>query len=126
MFENVKSLHRRYPFLQVLALQYGRSISFNHISTSLIQSFFKEYINFPILLSKKNSLEMLKEPCYNISKGFWNPLVYPARNVDFEALDQSIQELKEQSIKGASIHDIKSTWVKPVEVVKELDVCSSS
>ncbi|XP_075520194.1 uncharacterized protein LOC142553659 isoform X3 [Primulina tabacum] len=122
MFENVKSLHQRYPFLQVLAVQYGRSISFNDISTSLVQIIFKEYINFPILLSKYS----LEGPCYIISKGFRNPLVYPAKNVDLEALDQAIQELNEQCIQGAIIHDTKSTWVKPVEVVKELDVCSLS
>ncbi|XP_075520195.1 uncharacterized protein LOC142553659 isoform X4 [Primulina tabacum] len=125
MFENVKSLHQRYPFLQVLAVQYGRSISFNDISTSLVQIIFKEYINFPILLSKY-SLEVCDGPCYIISKGFRNPLVYPAKNVDLEALDQAIQELNEQCIQGAIIHDTKSTWVKPVEVVKELDVCSLS
>ncbi|XP_073021762.1 uncharacterized protein [Primulina eburnea] len=125
MFENVKSLHQRYPFLQVLAVQYGRSISFNDISTSFIQIIFKEYINFPILLSKY-SLEIVKGPCYIISKGFRNPLVYPAKNVDLEALDKAIQELNEQSMQGAIIHDTKSTWVKPVEVVKELDICSSS
>ncbi|XP_073143249.1 uncharacterized protein [Henckelia pumila] len=126
MFENVKSLRQRYPFIQVLAVQYGRSISLNDISTSLIQSIFKEYINFPILLSKKNSLEMVKRPCYIISKGFQNPLVYPAKDVGLETLNQAIQELNEQSIQGAIIHDMKSSWVKPVEVVKELDVCSSS
>ncbi|KZV56436.1 hypothetical protein F511_08334 [Dorcoceras hygrometricum] len=87
MFENVKSLHQRYPFLQVLALQYGTSVSFDDISTSLIQSISKEYVNFPILLSKTNSLEMVKGPCYIISKGFQNPFVYPAKNVDLEALD---------------------------------------
>ncbi|KAI3449881.1 hypothetical protein Pfo_006546 [Paulownia fortunei] len=125
MFEKAKSLQQRYPFLQVLALQHGKSICLNDISKHLLQRIIKEYVTFPILLSNKNIFEMANVPCHIISKGFQDPMVYLGEDVDHKVLDKAIHDLNARNGKGANV-DVKSTWVKPIEVVKEPDVCSAS
>ncbi|XP_011080183.1 uncharacterized protein LOC105163513 isoform X2 [Sesamum indicum] len=126
MFEKAKSLLQRYPSLQVVGLQYGKSIRLNNTTTHMLQRIIKEFVTFPILLSNKNIFEMENVSCYIISKGFQTPIVYPGEDVDLKVLDQAIHELNAEYGKGANVEDMKSSWVKPVEVVKEPDVCSAS
>ncbi|KAL0389412.1 UNVERIFIED_CONTAM: hypothetical protein Scaly_0298300 [Sesamum calycinum] len=150
MFEKAKSLLQRYPSLQVVGLQYGKSIHLKDTTTHLLQRIIKEFVTFPILLSNKNIFEkasagwlssdlstcltsqiaeisgMANVSCYVISKGFQTPIVYLGEDVDLKVLDQAIHDLNEENGKAANVEDMKSTWVKPVEVVKEPDVCSAS
>ncbi|KAK4419480.1 NHL repeat-containing protein 2 [Sesamum alatum] len=126
MFEKAKSLLQRYPSLQVVGLQYGKSMRLNSTSTHLLQRIIKEFVTFPILLCNKNIFEMENVSCYVISKGFQTPTVYPGEDVDLKVLDQAIHDLNAENGKGANLDDMKSSWVKPIEVVKEPDVCSAS
>ncbi|KAK6164260.1 hypothetical protein DH2020_001124 [Rehmannia glutinosa] len=126
MFETAKSLQLRYPFLQVLALQHGKSICLNDISKHFLQRIIKEYVTFPILLSNKNIFQMPNISCHIISKGLKNPMVYPGKDVDLKALAEAIHDLNIQNGKEAKVDDVKSTWVKPIEVVKEPDICSAT
>ncbi|KAL3850056.1 hypothetical protein ACJIZ3_011938 [Penstemon smallii] len=124
MFEKVKSLQQRYPFLQVLAVQYSKSICLNDMSAHLLRRIIKDYFTFPILLSHRNIFEEANGPYYIISKGFQNPLVYPENDVDLKVLDKAIHDLSTHISKEARV--LKSPWVKPIEVVKEPDVCHAS
>ncbi|PIN03168.1 hypothetical protein CDL12_24307 [Handroanthus impetiginosus] len=126
MFEKAKSLQQRYPFLQVLALQFGKSICLTDISTHFLRRIIKEFVTFPVLLSNKNIFEMANIPCHIISQGFQNPMVYPGEDVDLEVLDKAIHDMNVENVKGANVDDLKSTWAKPVEVVNQPDVCSAS
>ncbi|KAL0459309.1 UNVERIFIED_CONTAM: hypothetical protein Slati_0558100 [Sesamum latifolium] len=69
---------------------------------------------------------MANVSCYVISKGFQTPIVCPGEDVDLKVLDQAIHDLNAENGKGSNVEDMKSTWVKPVEVVKEPDICSAS
>ncbi|GFQ06162.1 nhl repeat-containing protein 2 [Phtheirospermum japonicum] len=118
---------QRYPFLQVVALQHGKSMRLNDISKHILQRIIKEYVTFPILLSNKKSFEMPNIPCHIISKGFQNPVIFSGEDIDLKALEEAILDLNVKNGKGANVEDVKSiTWVKPVEVVKEPDICSAS
>ncbi|KAG8389096.1 hypothetical protein BUALT_Bualt02G0193700 [Buddleja alternifolia] len=126
MFGKAKALQQRHPFLQVLALQYSKSISVNDIPTCLLQRIFKEYVTFPILLTNQNIFKMANMPCYIISKGFQNPMIYPVEDEDLKVLDKVIHDLNEQNDKEANVHDTRSNWVKSTGAIKEPDVCSAS
>ncbi|GER50436.1 NHL domain-containing protein, partial [Striga asiatica] len=130
MFEIVKALHQRYSFLQVLVVQHGKSMCLNNASKHFLQRIIKEYVTFPILLFNKQSISevwMQKAPCVIISKGFsQNPMIYPGDDVDLKTLDEAIRDLKVKHDKGDNVNDAKSTWVKPIEVIKEPDVCCIS
>lgn len=125
VIEKAKSLQQRYPFLQVMALQLCPSVCLDNISSRL-QQIIKEYITFPILLSNKNILEEANVPCLIISKGFQNPIMYRDKDVDLMVLHKAINDFNADSGKDDDVIDVKSTWDKPIEVVKEPDVCSAS
>ncbi|KAL7113285.1 hypothetical protein ACP275_04G053100 [Erythranthe tilingii] len=126
MFEKAKSLQQRYPFLQVVALQHGKSICPNDTSTNVLQRIVEKYVTFPIVLCNKDIFEMANRPCYIISKDFQNPMVYPSENVDLKVLDKAIHDLNAENSNKPKLDDVKSTWVKSIEIVKEPDVCSAS
>ncbi|CAA0833436.1 NHL domain-containing protein [Striga hermonthica] len=130
MFEIAKSLQQRYSFLQVLVVQHGKSMCLNNASKHFLQRIIKEYVTFPILLFNKQSISevwMQKAPCVIICKGFsQNPMIYPSEDVDLKTLDEAIRGLKVKHDTGDNVNDAKSTWVKPIEVIKEPDVCSAS
>ncbi|GER55104.1 NHL domain-containing protein [Striga asiatica] len=130
MFEIAKALHQRYSFLQVVVVQHGKSMCLNNASKHFLQRIIKEYVTFPILLFNKQSISevwMQKAPCVIISKGFsQNPMIYPGDDVDLKTLDEAIRDLKVKHDKGDNVNDAKSTWVKPIEVIKEPDVCFAS
>ncbi|KAH6837114.1 hypothetical protein C2S53_017284 [Perilla frutescens var. hirtella] len=125
VIEKAKSLQQRYPFLQVMALQLCPSVCQNDMSSHL-RLIIKKYITFPILLSNKNILEEANVPFFIISKGFQNPIMYPGKDVDLMALHKVINDLNAENGKDANVVDVKSTWDKPIEVIKEPDVCSAS
>ncbi|XP_051118786.1 uncharacterized protein LOC127242999 isoform X2 [Andrographis paniculata] len=123
MFEYAKSLQQRYPSLQVMALQYGKSIRLNDIPTNLLQRVIKEYFVFPILLSRK----VADVPCFIISKGFQNPIVCSGVDVDLKVLDNAIYHLNAETRKQSNVDDFNySPWAKPIDAVKEPDICSAS
>ncbi|CAI9774419.1 unnamed protein product [Fraxinus pennsylvanica] len=124
-FEKVKSLQQRHPFLQVLAFQHSRSICINDISTHLLQMIIKEYITFPILLSNKHIFKMANGPCYIIFKGFKNPLVYSEKDTDLMVLDKAVSDLNMEDNEKPTVSDMKSSWIKPIEVFKEPYPCSA-
>ncbi|KAL6515454.1 hypothetical protein OROHE_018488 [Orobanche hederae] len=125
MFEKAKSLQQRYPFVQILALQHGKSMLLNDISKHFLQRIIKDYVTFPILLSNKNIFKMQNIPSHIISKGFQSHVVFPDKDVTLKALDEAIRDLNVKNSKEANVDGGKSTWVKPIEVLKEPDVCSA-
>ncbi|KAL3647646.1 hypothetical protein CASFOL_008614 [Castilleja foliolosa] len=127
MFDKAKALQQRYPFLQVVALQHRKSMCISDTSKYLFQRIVKEYVTFPILLSKEKSFEMPNIPCYIISKGFQNPVIFSGDDINLKALEEAILDLNVKNGEEANVDDVKSTtWVKPIEFVKEPDICSAS
>ncbi|KAL1545066.1 hypothetical protein AAHA92_21838 [Salvia divinorum] len=124
MIIKAKSLQQRYPSLQVIALQLCPSVCPDYISSHLRQ-IIKDYITFPILLSSKNNFEEVNVPCFFLSKGFQNPIMYRSKDVDLMVLHKAISDLNAGISKDANVVDVKSTWDKPIEAVKEPDVCSA-
>ncbi|KAA8550640.1 hypothetical protein F0562_002324 [Nyssa sinensis] len=126
MFEKVKLLQQRYPMLHVMGFQFSSSICSDAVYTCLLQIILKEYITFPILLSNKNFSEMTDGACCILFKGFKSPLLYHERDVNLEIIDKVIKELNVQRNENPSLmSNLKSTWVKRTEVIKEPHVSSS-
>ncbi|XP_059626157.1 uncharacterized protein LOC132269124 isoform X2 [Cornus florida] len=126
MFEKVKSLQQRYPSLHVMGFQSGSSILSDAVHSRLLQITMMEYITFPILLSNKNFAEMTDGACYILFKGFKNSLHYHEWDVDLGTIDKAIKNLNVQHNENPKlVNNLKSTWMKQTEVIKEPHAYSS-
>ncbi|KAL7246942.1 hypothetical protein ACSBR2_001953 [Camellia fascicularis] len=123
--EKVKSLQQRYPTLHVMGFQSSRLILSDAVRTCLIQIIMKDYITFPILLSNKNFKEMTDGACFILFKGFKSPFLYYERDVDLGTIDNAVKELVHHSETSSIVSNMKSSWVKQIEGIKEPPVCAS-
>ncbi|XP_038704345.1 uncharacterized protein LOC120000365 isoform X1 [Tripterygium wilfordii] len=124
MFEKVKALQQRLPHLSVMGFQPGYSISSAADRTDLFQLIMKEYITFPILLSRKNFFEIENGICFILFKDFRNPLVFNEKSLDVETLIKAVEGLNTQDNKNFSAL-LQSSWVKLDEGPKESQLCFS-
>ncbi|XP_031278260.1 uncharacterized protein LOC116136740 isoform X2 [Pistacia vera] len=125
-FEKIKLIQQRFPLLHVMGFLPGCSISSTADQTRLVELVMKEYITFPVLLSNKNFPEMENGACYIIFKNFRNARVYHEKGLDIEMLKKAVEELNVlPNGNSSSPTNLKSTWVKQVEVLKEPYLCSS-
>ncbi|XP_022159642.1 uncharacterized protein LOC111025991 isoform X2 [Momordica charantia] len=123
LVENVKFLQHRFPQLHVIGFQCSSSLSAAE-KTDMIQFIMKEYVSFPILLSKKD-FEMARGLCYIISKNFRNPLLLYERNMDPFTMRKAIEELQEQeSEKFSQPNNGRTTYLKQAEITTEPYSCS--
>ncbi|KVI12311.1 Six-bladed beta-propeller, TolB-like protein [Cynara cardunculus var. scolymus] len=109
MFEKVKSLQQRYPSLNVMGFQHCRAVSSDVVSSRLAKTIMSEYITFPILLSNKS----LSEPFSYLYLFSFGPM--PA------AIKDLIVQQKE---KPGLLHNLRGTWVKPLDAFREPYLCS--
>ncbi|KAI8012820.1 hypothetical protein LOK49_LG05G01753 [Camellia lanceoleosa] len=123
--EKVKSLQQRYPTLHVMGFQSSSLILSDAVRTCLIQIIMKDYITFPILLSNKNFKEMTDGACFILFKGFKSPFLYYERDVDLGMIDNAVKELVHHSETSSIVSNMKSSWVKQIEGIKEPPVCAS-
>ncbi|CAL5388002.1 unnamed protein product [Camellia sinensis] len=125
MSEKVKSLQQRYPALHVMGFQSSSLILSDAVRTCLIQIIMKDYITFPILLSNKNFKEMTDGTCFILCKGFKSSFLYYERDVDLGMIDNAVKELVHHSETSSIVSNMKSSWVKQIEGIKEPPVCAS-
>ncbi|KAF5954656.1 hypothetical protein HYC85_007512 [Camellia sinensis] len=125
MSEKVKSLQQRYPTLHVMGFQSSSLILSDAVRTCLIQIIMKDYITFPILLSNKNFKEMTDGTCFILCKGFKSSFLYYERDVDLGMIDNAVKELVHHSETSSIVSNMKSSWVKQIEGIKEPPVCAS-
>ncbi|KAL6968044.1 hypothetical protein U1Q18_033848 [Sarracenia purpurea var. burkii] len=123
MFEKVKSLQQRYPVLHVIGFQYNSSIFSDAVHTRLAQITTKEYITFPIVLSSKNFSEVADRACFIVFKDFKSSFFYYGWDVDLGIIDRAIKELVQHSVNHGIENNLKSSWVKKIEVIKEPHFC---
>ncbi|XP_050364032.1 uncharacterized protein LOC126782770 isoform X2 [Argentina anserina] len=120
MLEKVKSLQQRYPQLHVMGFMSGSSVSLAAAQSNLIQYVVKENAKFPVILSDRTFPEMDNGACYILFKDFENPVFYPEKDLDIRTLNKAVEELHVQDDGRARSRDnLKSTWVKQFEVIKE-------
>ncbi|XP_021857726.2 uncharacterized protein [Spinacia oleracea] len=126
MFEKVKLLQQRYPWLHVFAFQSCASVCSMSDHDRLINVIMEEYIPFPILLCSKIFPEVASRPCCMLLKGLKDPPLYHERDIDLSILHEVIKDLSEQLAKNASnANKLNSTWSKIREGFKEPYACSS-
>ncbi|KAH7864290.1 hypothetical protein Vadar_027896 [Vaccinium darrowii] len=123
MFEKVKSLQQRYPTLYVMGFQSSSSIFSDAVRALAVQITMKHYITFPILLSNKNFTEMTDGAYFCLFKGFKGPLTYYEEGVNLVTIDKAIKELMHGE-NHEKMNNVKSSWVKQIEVIKEPRVCA--
>lgn len=125
MLEKVKSLQQRYPQLHVMGFLSGSSFSTAADRSHLIQYVVKEYVTFPILLSNRTFPEMDNGACYILFKDFESPVFYHEKDLDLRILNKAVEEFHVQDDGRARSRDnLKSTWVKQSEIIKEPYVCA--
>ncbi|CAH1424569.1 unnamed protein product [Lactuca virosa] len=125
MFEKVKSLQQRHPSLNVMGFQFCKSVSSDVVRSHLAKTIMSEYITFPILVSNKSLSEMSNKMGYIIFKGMEGPLLLHDKDVDFEILETAIKELiVQQKEKPGLLHNLRGSWVKPLDALKEPYLCS--
>uniref|UniRef100_A0A2C9V104 Uncharacterized protein n=1 Tax=Manihot esculenta TaxID=3983 RepID=A0A2C9V104_MANES len=129
MIEKMKLLQQKYPELCVLGFHSGNSIGNAAVQTCFIELIMQEYITFPILLSNKNFLELESGACYILFRDMMTPFIYHEKDLDLGMLNRDIEELHMQQNgnvvnKNSSSHNLKNTWVKQAEVIKEPDLSS--
>ncbi|KAI5679987.1 hypothetical protein M9H77_01214 [Catharanthus roseus] len=118
--EKVKLLQRRYPSLQVMGFQYSPAQSSDAVSTDLIQKIMVEYITFPVLLSNKYFSEMKDGAYYVIFKGFHNPMIYHAKDIDIVTLDRAVKTLITENCENSRLmNKLERSWANPIQTVKE-------
>ncbi|KAM7271731.1 hypothetical protein ACFE04_030945 [Oxalis oulophora] len=118
--QNIKAIQQRFPQLFVMGLQFSSSICSEANESNLAQLIMSEYITFPILLSNNNFFKVENETQYILFKDFTNPVVYNEHETDLAMLIKAVEELNEQdNEKSTSVDNLKSTWVKPVDIIKE-------
>ncbi|XP_052171268.1 uncharacterized protein LOC127787329 isoform X2 [Diospyros lotus] len=118
-------LFYRYPLLRVIGFQSSSSKFSDVVHTCIAQIAMKEYITFPILLSNKDFSKVTDRACFILFKDFKSPFVYYGSDVDLGIIDKAIKELVQHSENHGMASNMKSTWVKPIEIIKEPQVCSS-
>ncbi|KDP26399.1 hypothetical protein JCGZ_17557 [Jatropha curcas] len=124
ILEKIKSLHQKYPQLCIMGLHCGASIGSAADQANLVELIMKEYITFPILLSSKNFLEMENKACCILFRDFMNPVIYHEKDLDLGMVSKGIEELQVQQ-NGNLSRNLKRTWVKQAEVIKEPELSSS-
>ncbi|WCJ38100.1 NHL domain-containing protein [Euphorbia peplus] len=129
VLEKVKILQQRFPQLCIIGFHCGTSINSVADQTKVVQLIMKEYITFPILLSKKSFLEMENGPCCILCKDFRNPVYYHMKELDLGMLSKAIEEIQVQQNRKldngkSSKKKLKSTWMKQDEVFKEPELSS--
>ncbi|KAM1570401.1 hypothetical protein ACFX10_035402 [Malus domestica] len=98
----------------------GGSIHSAADRSHLIQYILKEYITFPIILSNKNFTEMENGACCILFKGFKSPVVYHEKDMDLRVLNKAVEDLLVQDDGSSrSRTNLKSTWTKQPEIIKE-------
>ncbi|KAJ9547798.1 hypothetical protein OSB04_020341 [Centaurea solstitialis] len=125
IFENIKSLQQRYPSLNVMGFQLCKAVSSDAVRSCLAKIIMREYITFPILLSNKSLSEMPDRVGYIVFKGMEGPFLLHDKDVDFENLETVIKDLMVQpKEKPELLHNLRGTWVKPLDAFREPDLCS--
>ncbi|XP_065874457.1 uncharacterized protein [Euphorbia lathyris] len=129
MLEKVRTLQQRFPQLCIIGFHFGSSMNSVANQSYLVELTMKEYITFPILLSKNSFLEMENGPCCILCKTFRNPVSYHMKELDLGMLNKAIEEIQVQQNGNlrngkSSKPNLKSTWVKQDEVIKEPELPS--
>ncbi|XP_068323767.1 uncharacterized protein [Pyrus communis] len=120
MLEKVKSLQQRFPRLHIIGFVSGGSIHSAADRSHVIQYTLTEYITFPIILSNKNFTEMANGACCILFKGFKSPVVYHEKDMDLKVLSKAVEYLLVQDDRSSkSLTNLKSTWAKQPEIIKE-------
>ncbi|PRQ25561.1 putative transcription factor WD40-like family [Rosa chinensis] len=120
MLEKVKSLQHRYPQLHVMGFLSGSSVSLAAARSHLIQYVVKENVTFPVILSNRTFPEMDNGACYILFKDFESPVFYHEKDLDLRILNKAVEEFHVQDDGRARSRDnLKSTWVKQFEIIKE-------
>ncbi|XP_010684919.2 uncharacterized protein LOC104899426 isoform X1 [Beta vulgaris subsp. vulgaris] len=126
MFEKVKLLQQRYPWLNIFGFQSCSSISSTDDHDHLINVIMEEYITFPILLCSKIFPEMANGNCCMLLRGLRDPPLYHERDINLSTLHEVIKDLSEQRDKNAgTANKLSSTWSKPCGGFKEPYPCLS-
>ncbi|XP_059446321.1 uncharacterized protein LOC132177862 isoform X2 [Corylus avellana] len=123
MLEKVKSLQQRSPQLHIMGFQCGSSVLSSVDQTRLVQRIMNEYITFPILLSSK-TFPQVANACYILFKDSKSHVFYHEKDLDLEVLNKAVEELGAQLDESRLVHNLKSTWVKQAEIIKEPYLCS--
>ncbi|KAK1420599.1 hypothetical protein QVD17_22318 [Tagetes erecta] len=122
MLEKAKSLQQRYPSLNVMGFLLCRS---DGIHSHLAKIVMSEYITFPILVSNKSISEIPDRVGYILFKGMEGPLLLHEKDVEIEILETTIKDLiVQQKEKPGLLHNLRGTWVKPLDAFKEPYLCS--
>ncbi|KAL4571917.1 hypothetical protein LXL04_018684 [Taraxacum kok-saghyz] len=126
MFEKVKSLQQRHPSLKVMGFQHCKEVNNDIIRSHLSKLIMSEYITFPILLSNKSFSEKSDKKGYIIFNGMEGPPLLHDNDVNFEILETAIKDLimMQQKEKPGLLHNLRGTWVKPLDALKEPYLCS--
>ncbi|GJT00728.1 NHL repeat-containing protein [Tanacetum coccineum] len=126
MFEKVKSLQQRYPLLNVMGFQLCAEGSSDAVCSRLAKIIMREYITFPILVSNKHVSEVADTVGYILLKGMEGPLLMHDKDAESEILEIAIKDLiVEPKEKPGLLHNLRGTWVKPLDAFKEPRLCSS-
>ncbi|KAK3120961.1 hypothetical protein QOZ80_8BG0644020 [Eleusine coracana subsp. coracana] len=91
-FEKLKYLQRRYPHLNVFAMQYGRDTSSLAAEIEAVHTLMEEYITFPILRTDKDFSNMTG-PCYLLLEGSKDPVLFSKSHEEPEVMIKAIEEL---------------------------------
>ncbi|PWA79453.1 NHL domain-containing protein [Artemisia annua] len=125
MFEKVKSVQQRYPSLNVIGFQLCAEGSSDAVRSRLAKIVMREYITFPILVSNKSVSEVADRAGYILFKGTEGPLLLHDKDVESEILETAIKDLiVETKEKPGLLHNLRGTWVKPLDAFKEPRLCS--
>ncbi|KAI3742033.1 hypothetical protein L1987_59712 [Smallanthus sonchifolius] len=125
MFEKVKSLQQRYSSLNVMGFQLCTTFSCDVVRSRLAKIITREYITFPILVSNKSLSEISDRVGYILFKGMEGPVLLHEKDVEFEILEAAIKDLIVQpKEKPGLLHNLRGTWVKPLDAFKEPYLCS--
>ncbi|XP_021274503.1 uncharacterized protein LOC110409476 [Herrania umbratica] len=126
IFEKVKLLQQRFPWLRVIGFQDCSSLCSADDRSQLVQLIMKEYITIPLLLSNKSFSELGDGACYILSKDFKNPLIFHEKDLELAMLNKVIEELSTQNqVNSIALHNLKSSWSKEAEIIKEPHFCSA-
>ncbi|KAE8022918.1 hypothetical protein FH972_008679 [Carpinus fangiana] len=123
MLEKVKSLQQRSPQIHIMGFQCCSSVLSSVDQTRLVQVIMNEYITFPILLSSK-TFPQVANACYILFKDSKSHVFYHEKDLDLEILNKAVEELGAQLDESRSVNNLKSTWVKQDEIIKEPYLCS--
>ncbi|TQE12463.1 hypothetical protein C1H46_002116 [Malus baccata] len=113
-------IHSSFLSSTLWAFVSGGSIHSAADRSHLIQYILKEHITFPIILSNKNFTEMENGACCILFKGFKSPVVYHEKDMDLRVLNKAVEDLLVQDDGSSrSRTNLKSTWTKQPEIIKE-------